>query len=114
MGAGEEVEGVFGEGGAKGGAVGGILDDCAGIVSQRLQCAEFGWDWAWRQSYRSIIVIRGEMRLEAQAAAAMSDVIRHGKSFVFQFALLWGRTVVDFEAGRVRMTFGGDSRWEVF
>lgn len=34
--------------------------------------------------YRSRIVMRGETRPEAQAAAVKSDVIRHGKFFVFQ------------------------------
>lgn len=63
--------------------------------------------------YRSIIVIRGETRPEAQAAAVMSDVTRHGKCFVFQAWLLRGRTVVGFEDWG-RMTFGGGSNWALF
>lgn len=47
MGSGEEVEGGFDEGGAKGGAVGGILDDCAEVQRQRLLYAEFGYGYAW-------------------------------------------------------------------
>ena len=34
--------------------------------------------------YRSMIVIQGETRPEAQAAAVTSHVIRQGKFFVFQ------------------------------
>lgn len=38
----------------------------------------------WRLLYRSMMVIRGETSPEAQAAAVMSDMTRHGKFFVFQ------------------------------
>ena len=34
--------------------------------------------------YRSMMVIRGETRPEAQVAAVKSETIRHGKLFVFQ------------------------------
>lgn len=37
----------------------------------------------WRDIYRSMIVIRGATRPEAQAAAVMSEVIRQRRSAVF-------------------------------
>ncbi len=63
------------------------------------------------KAYRSIIVIKGETRPEAQAAAVMSDMTRHGKFSVLQLAVLRERDVVGFEADRGRMTFGGGSYW---
>jgi len=48
--------------------------------------------------YRSIIVISGATRPEAQAAAVKSDVIRHGRSLIFHFCGLKGRTVEGFGA----------------
>ena len=57
-------------------------------------------------SHRSMIVIRGETRPEAHAAAVISDVNRHGKLSVFQALLLSGKILVDLETGRGKMTFG--------
>lgn len=85
MGSGEEgLEGGE-DGGAEGGAVGGVFDYRAGWVSvKRSEGIEVGGVREERSlSYRSIAVIRGETRPEAQAAAVMSEVTRHGKFFVF-------------------------------
>lgn len=60
--------------------------------------------------YRSMIVISGATRPEAQAAAVTSDVIRHGRFVVVHVCGLKGRTWEDFEGARGRTTFGARSR----
>ena len=70
--------------------------------------------------YRSIMLIRGETRPEAQAAAVTSVRIRHGKLLVFQWCWWWwwgefresmvlgrGCDDDDDDDGRGRMRFGG-------
>lgn len=86
MGTGEEGAHGVADGGTKGGAIGGIFDYRAGMyVSGRIVRK-----WNWRIEggrmlvYRSMMVIRGETRPEAQAAAVKSETTRHGKLFVFQ------------------------------
>ena len=57
--------------------------------------------------YLSMMVIQGETRPEAHVAAVRSDVIRHGRFFVFQSWDLRGITAVGAGGGRGRMAFGG-------
>lgn len=62
----------------------------------------------WCAGYRSIIVIKGETRPEAHAAAVMSEPTRHGRCSVFQSG--FERGAVDVDAGGVRgesMDLGG-------
>lgn len=56
---------------------------------------------------RSMMVMRGETRPEAQAAAVKSEVTRHGKFFVFQLSDLSGSSAVGAAGGRGWMTVGG-------
>ena len=55
--------------------------------------------------YLSMMVIQGETRPEAQVAAVRSDVIRHGKFFVFQLWDLRGITAVGAGGGRGTTSF---------
>lgn len=120
MGFGEE--GVQGgeEGGAEGAAVGGVFDYCSvwgvcvsgwfvwgGGGRGGLELEEGGREGGERMLYLSMMVIQGETRPEAQVAAVRSDVIRHGKFFVFQSRDLRAITAVGAGGGRGRITFGG-------
>ena len=51
------------------------------------------------------MVMRGETRPDAQAAAVKSEVTRHGKMVVFQTWDLRGSAAVGAGGGRGRMTF---------
>ena len=62
--------------------------------------------------YRSIMLMRGATRLEAQTAAVMSEVIRHGRSFVFHFCSFKGLTEGGFGSGLGTMTVGEESNWD--
>jgi len=63
-----------------------------------------------RGKYRSMIVIKGAMRPDAQAAEVMSEVIRQGSSLVFH--LTSSRVIKDL-VGPFRIVtveFGGPSK----
>ena len=60
-------------------------------------------------THRSMIVMSGATRPEAQAAAVTSEVIRHGKIFVFHSEPFKARIEVDFAEARGKMTFRGCS-----
>ena len=49
-----------------------------------LNALELGFEGGDEGFYRSIMVIQGETRPEAQVAAVKSEVTRHGKLIVFQ------------------------------
>ena len=85
MRAGEEGAEGGADRGTEGGAVGGVFDYRAGWICQ-WECAGVGIGVFAEGTvrYRSMMVMRGETRPDAQAAAVKSDAIRHGKFFVFQ------------------------------
>ena len=97
-------------GGGVGAGVGGVFDYGAGGKWVSEGSVWGGWNWRIAGDgmlYLSMMVIQGETRPEAQAAAVRSDVIRHGKFFVFQLWDLRGITAIGAGGGRGRMTFGG-------
>lgn len=71
--------------------IGGILYDCTATVISNIRGIAILW-----KAYRSMIVINGATRPEAQAAAVISEVILHGRFFVFHSEPLRERTEVGF------------------
>ena len=58
------------------------------------------------------MVMRGATEPEAQAAAVTSEVIRHGRSFVFHSCSWKGMMEGGLLCGRDTMTLGEASNWD--